>query len=58
MNAPFGDAPEHADNSELKELSGDAMESTNYLKANGLQLYLLLDFGKPRLAIKRVAHGL
>jgi hypothetical protein len=34
------------------------MQCTNYLKAAGLQLCLLLDFGKPRLEINRVAHGL
>jgi GxxExxY protein len=34
------------------------MQCTNYLKATGLQLCLLLNFGKPRLEIKRVAHGL
>ena len=34
------------------------MQCTNYLKATGLRLCLLLDFGKPRLEIKRVAHGL
>jgi hypothetical protein len=33
------------------------MQCTNYLKAIGLQLCLLLVFGKPRLEIKRVAHG-
>ena len=33
------------------------MQCTNYLKATGLQLYLLLNFGKPRLEIKRVAHA-
>jgi GxxExxY protein len=33
-------------------------QCTNYLKATGLQLCLLLNFGKPRLEIKRVAHGL
>ena len=30
----------------------------NYLKATGLHLCLLLNFGKPRLEIQRVAHGL
>jgi hypothetical protein len=34
------------------------MQCTNYLKATGLLLCLLLNFGKPRLEIKRVAHGL
>jgi GxxExxY protein len=34
------------------------MQCTNYLKATGLQLCLLLNFGKPRLEIKRVAYGL
>ena len=34
------------------------MQCTNYLKATGLRLCLLLNFGKPRLEIKRVAHGL
>ena len=34
------------------------MQCTNYLKATGLQLWLLLNFGKPRLEIKRVVHGL
>ena len=34
------------------------MQCTNCLKATGLQLCLLLNFGKPRLEIKRVAHGL
>ena len=34
------------------------MQCTNCLKATGLQLYLLLNFSKPRLEIKRVAHGL
>jgi GxxExxY protein len=44
---------------ELKTVKalGDAhwMQCTNYLKATGLRLCLLL---KPRLDIKRVAHGL
>jgi GxxExxY protein len=34
------------------------MQCTNYLKATGLRLCLLLNFGKSRLEIKRVAHGL
>ena len=34
------------------------MQCTNYLKATGLHLCLLLNFGKPRLEIKRVVHGL
>ena len=34
------------------------MQCINYLKATGLQLCLLLNFGRPRLEIKRVAHGL
>jgi PD-(D/E)XK nuclease superfamily len=34
------------------------MQCTNYLKATGLRLCLLLNFGKPRLAIKRVVNGL
>jgi GxxExxY protein len=34
------------------------MQCTNYLKATGLGLCLLLDFGNPRLEIKRVANGL
>jgi len=33
------------------------MQCTNYLKATGLQLCLLLNFSKPHLEIKRVAHG-
>jgi GxxExxY protein len=39
---------------------GDAhrMQCTNYLKASGLHLCLLLKFGRPRLEIKRVALGL
>ena len=38
--------------------TGIRMQCTNYLKAFGLQLCLLLDFGEPRLEIKRVAYGL
>ena len=34
------------------------MQCTNYLKATGLRLCLLLNFGRPRLEIKRVVHGL
>ncbi len=34
------------------------MQCTNYLKATGLRLCLLLNFGKPRLEIKRVVRGL
>jgi GxxExxY protein len=34
------------------------IQCTNYLKATGLQLCLLLNFGKPRLEIKRVVYGL
>jgi GxxExxY protein len=34
------------------------MQCTNYLKATGLRLCLPLNFGKPRLEIKRVANGL
>jgi len=34
------------------------MQCVNYLKATGLQLCLLLNFGNPRLEIKRVVHGL
>jgi GxxExxY protein len=33
------------------------MQCTNYLKATGLRLCLLLNFGKPRLEIKRVVNG-
>jgi GxxExxY protein len=33
-------------------------QCVNTLKATGLQLWLLLNFGKPRLEIKRVANRL
>jgi GxxExxY protein len=32
-------------------------QCTNYLKATGLRLCLLLNFGNPRLEIKRVVNG-
>ena len=34
------------------------MQCTNYLKATGLLLCLLFNFGEPRLEIKRLVHGL
>jgi GxxExxY protein len=34
------------------------MQCTNYLRATGLPLCLLLNFGTPRLEIKRVVNGL
>jgi GxxExxY protein len=33
------------------------VQCINYLKVTGMQICLLLDFGKPRLGIKRMAHG-
>ena len=55
----------HADNSELNEPLGrrigcvfTVLQGTNYPQATGLQLCLLLNFGKPCLEIKRVVHGL
>ena len=47
---------------ELKTASawdeGHRAQCVNHLKASGLQLCLLLNFGKSRLEIKRVANGL
>jgi GxxExxY protein len=34
------------------------MQCTNYLKATSRELCLLLNFDKPRMEIKRLAHGL
>jgi GxxExxY protein len=34
------------------------LQCVNYLKATGLQLCLLLNFGKLRLEIKRLAHNI
>ena len=34
------------------------IQCINYLKASGLHLCLLLNFGRPRLEIKRVVHCL
>jgi GxxExxY protein len=43
----------------VKELDdAHRMQCTNYLKGTGLRLCLLLNFGKPRLEIKRVVNGL
>ncbi|MDE2581661.1 MAG: GxxExxY protein [Rhodospirillales bacterium] len=33
-------------------------QCVNYLKATGLHVCLLLNFGKPRLDIRRIAHEL
>lgn len=42
----------------IKALDGvHRMQSTDCLKANGLRLCLLRNFGKPRLEIKRVVVG-
>ncbi len=47
---------------ELKAVKGldniHFAQCLNYLKATGLRLCLLLNFGKPRLEIKRVVNGL
>jgi GxxExxY protein len=37
---------------------GHRAQCLNYLKATGLRLCLLLNFGTPRLEIKRVVLGL
>ena len=43
----------------VKELDdAHRMQCTNYLKASGLRLCLLLNFGKSRLEIKRLVHDL
>jgi len=34
------------------------MQCVDYLKATGMLVCLLLDFGNPSLGIERVAHGL
>jgi GxxExxY protein len=34
------------------------VQCLNYLKGTGLPLCLLLNFGNPRLEIKRIAHDL
>jgi GxxExxY protein len=33
------------------------LQCVNYLKATGLNLCLLLNFGKPKLEFRRVIHG-
>ncbi|HUD59037.1 MAG TPA: GxxExxY protein [Acetobacteraceae bacterium] len=38
--------------------SAHTAQCINYLKATGLHLCLLLNFGKPRLEIQRIAHSL
>jgi GxxExxY protein len=47
---------------ELKAIKGldtvHTAQCLNYLKATGLHLCLLLNFGKSRLEIQRIVHGL
>ncbi len=38
--------------------SAHTAQCLNYLKATGLHLCLLLNFGKSRLEIRRIVHGL
>ena len=43
---------------ELKAVKAlDAAQCLNYLKATGLRFCLLLNFGRSRLEIQRIAHG-
>ena len=34
-----------------------AAQCLNYLRATGLQICLLLNFGSPKVGVKRVVHG-
>jgi GxxExxY protein len=47
---------------ELKALKAlgdiEMAQCLNYLKATGLRICLLLNFGKPRVEIKRMVHNL
>ncbi len=43
----------------VKTLDGvHAAQCINYLKASGLQLCLLLNFGEPRVEVHRLANGI